>query len=132
MTPEKVIVALLEADAGVVALVGSRIFPSATTQGQALPAIFYDVIADVPQPTLSASAGENVYVARVQLACVGATYTASRELGSAVRDACHLKHGVYAGAKVVSSVLALRGPDFANDAQGVFVNQMDFSITYQE
>lgn len=132
MSPEKIIVALLEGDAGVTALVGTRIYPAATSQGVDRPAAFYELIADVPQPTLSASVGENVNVARVSVLCVGATYTSARELGEAVRTACHLKHGTFAGVKVISSVLASRGPDFSDAEQGSFVNPLDFSITYQE
>lgn len=132
MTPEKLIVAMLDGASSVTALVGTRIHPAGETQNVTLPAIVYQLIADVPTPPLAASTGLNVYTGRVQVSCMGRTFAESRSLGSAVRSACHLRYGVIAGVQVVSCVMALRGPDFYDQSLGAHINTLDFSITYRE
>lgn len=132
MSPEKVLVALLKADAAVVAAVADRIYPAGAMQAATFPALFFHVVSDVPQPPLSASVGENVSVARVQLSCQAESYTDASALCALAQAACHLKYGVVAGVKVVSCLLALRGPDYYDEQQCVFINSLDFSITYQE
>lgn len=132
MTPEKIVVALLTADSAVTALVSTRIHPSGVAQAESMPAVVVEVISDVPQPPINASAGLSTYTARVQVSCCALTYTESRQLGAAARAALHAKYGVVAGVQLVSALLALRGPDMYDHETGIYINPLDFSITYRE
>ena len=79
---EEAIIARLLADAGVAAIVGTRVFPGMRPQGSALPAAVLNRISGGP---LYADDGEvGLEQARIQIDCWADTYTAAKKLARAV------------------------------------------------
>lgn len=74
--------ARLIADAGVSALVGTRIFPMIRPQDSALPAVRYQVISD-PRPE-HLKGYDGARSSRVQYDCFAETYLGARALANAV------------------------------------------------
>lgn len=131
--PEKIMRSLLLADAGVTALVGTDIYPSVIPEGkEPSRSLVVEVLENRPLPTID---GINqvaaLYEARVSVACVAKTYADVKALTAAVRAAAHLKRGSAAGRWVISSVLESEGPDEYGIEQGVFLQAVDYTITYQ-
>jgi hypothetical protein len=95
MSLEATLTTALEADATVTALVGSgalaRIFPVRIPQGVALPAVAYQRISTIPNPTLD-SAG-NLADARLQYTCVASSVDAAHELADVVAAALNQYSG---------------------------------------
>lgn len=83
------LVGVLEASAGVTALVAQRIYPVTLPQGVTLPAIRYQVVDDVPE--LSHSGGSNLAQVRVQLTVCATTYAGAEAVARALRGALHGK-----------------------------------------
>ena len=76
---------LLQQNAAVTDLVGTRIFPALAAQGAAMPFITYDILQITPSDEKDGpSALDEV---RVEVACYGATYSAAADLGAKVRVA---------------------------------------------
>lgn len=89
-TIDQDLVDLLEASAGVTAIVGSganaRIFPLLVDQGtDNYPAITYQVISENREPELTQQNG--LHQVRVQINCWARTYAGARALKEAVRNA---------------------------------------------
>ena len=88
-TIDQDLVDLLEASAGVTAIVGSgtaaRIFPMLVPQGfENYPAITYQVISENREPELTKQNG--LHQVRVQVNCWALTYAGARALKEAVRN----------------------------------------------
>lgn len=132
MAPEKIIRALLTGDAGVTALVATRIYPPASVQAPTYPALIYELISDVPSPTMTAVAGLDVYTARVQVTAYATTYAGARALADAVRLACHLQSGAIAGYQVASVLMIGRGPDDYGLEPTAHLLPLDFQVVYQQ
>lgn len=131
--PEKIMRALLLADAGVTALVGTDIYPSVIPEGkEPSKALVVEVLQNRPLPTIDGiNQTAALYEATVSVACVAKTYASVKLLTAAVRAAAHLKRGSVAGHWVISSVLESEGPDEYGLEQGVFLQAVDYTITYQ-
>lgn len=79
---EEAIIARLLGDAGVLVLVGNRVFPVSRPQGSALPAATVMRISGAP---IMDDGGESGLLdARIQIDCWGATYTSAKLLARAV------------------------------------------------
>ncbi|HMR51187.1 MAG TPA: DUF3168 domain-containing protein [Amaricoccus sp.] len=88
--------ALLLADAGVSALVGTRVTWGARPQGSALPAVVLHLISDVPGYTLAGDNGHRD--SRVQADCIGeGRYEAVLGVAQAVQAALSGYSGTVAG-----------------------------------
>lgn len=131
MYAESALHALLSANAPLAALVGDRIYPHALPEGCVLPALVVELVSDVPQPTLDATAGYGLSQARMQVTGLAATYPGLKDLLAAVVSACNYQRGVLAGVRVNSIARALTGPDMADDDRTVFHQSIDFLVTYQ-
>lgn len=96
---EEKLVALLLANAGVTALVGSRVYWSRRPQGVSLPAIILHRVSGTRNYTMQGSSG--FVQSRVQVDCWAQSYAAAKQAARAV----------------IAAVSGLRNADF----QGVFV-----------
>jgi hypothetical protein len=74
----------LLADASVTALVGNRVKPVGSNQGDAFPYVTFQAVSDVPQRCREGIAVETV---RVQVSAFATTYGAVQQLYQAVRAA---------------------------------------------
>lgn len=132
-TIEEAIYSHLIADAGVSALVSSRVYPLTIPQDIALPAIAYQRISG---PRTHYHAGPSpVAQGRYQITCQAETYSASKGLANAVRSALDGYSGAVTsgeesleieGAFLVNE---LDGYEFDTEAETV---RLDFLILYQE
>ena len=76
--------AKLEADAAVVALVGSKIFPGMAPDDTVAPWIVYLVVSDVPELSFTGTADTTMRAARVQFDCYAQTYDMAQSIAAAV------------------------------------------------
>lgn len=130
MIAEKVLKALLEAAAGVTALVSTRIYADYRPEGDALPAIVLLPISDIPSPPIDATAGSEPYAARVQVMCCAATPIAVRNLVEQVRLACHKQSGSIAGATVMAVLQDITGPANWDHTIETADQSVDFTVRY--
>lgn len=81
----KIIYSLLTADAAVAAVIGTRCEPLLIYQGNAYPAVCYDIVSVNPSPTKT---GASQYDAvRVEVLSIAESYTAAVALAGKVRTA---------------------------------------------
>lgn len=133
MGAEAVMRALLTADAGVTALVGSSVYPTLIPPGlEPSRALVIDLLSNDPVRTIDGlNQAAAVFSADVQVSCIARTYSDVKALAAAVKTAAHLKRGTIAGASVVSSVLESEGPDEYDPENSVFLQSVRYAITYQ-
>jgi hypothetical protein len=130
MRAEAIIKALLEAATGVTALVGSRLYALARPEGDALPAVVWSVISDMPRPPFDATPGSEPCSARLQVNCLGSSAAATKALAEQVRLACHLKSGTIAGITVIAVLQDVAGPDSYDPLVDTYQQAVDFIVHY--
>jgi len=135
---EKAIVYLLSNDAGVNALVGSRIFPVFVPAKQSLPAITYQQISGPRDNIMSGASG--LVSTRFQINCWAKKYQGAAELADVVREALSPKDDGYPKtvAEVrVEAVMLFNENDVPalygdNEEMNGFGKMLDFNIWFQE
>lgn len=135
---EKAIVYLLSNDAGVNALVGSRIFPVFVPAKQPLPAITYQQISGPRDNIMSGASG--LVSTRFQINCWAKKYQGAAELADVVREALSPKDDGYPKtvAEVrVEAVMLFNENDVPalygdNEEMNGFGKMLDFNIWFQE
>jgi hypothetical protein len=132
MSAEKVINALLTADAALAALVGDTILPGVIPQGTPLPAVAYNHISTVERTTVAMNETTTLCTSRIEVAVQAKTYPSQKEVLKAVRKACKNKSGVIAGITVHSVTVDTVGPDMRDDDAGIYMQTQDFKVTYTE
>lgn len=85
MTIEQGLVAELLADAGVAAIVGTRVHPGAVPQNGSLPAIVYQRISSIRDVDMSGP--QSFTQVRIQVDCWHTSYAGAKSLADAVRSA---------------------------------------------
>lgn len=133
MKIEKVAKTLLNVPA-ITALVSDRVYPVIIPKSVGSPAnyVVFQVISNVPRPTIDAFSSYNAYSARLQVTAAAATYAELKSIVQAIRNALHLQRGTIAGVNVTSVVLAVEGPEDFDGTENVFVQPVDFLVTYRE
>ena len=133
MRAEKVINALLNAAAGLTALVGTRIYGGGQLpQGTALPAVVVEHISSNELTTIDANAAFGLMKARIQITVLAKDYPAQKAVLEQVRIACNYQRGLIAAVRVISVLRDTVGPDLRDDAMQVYTQSIDFQVTYQE
>lgn len=119
-------------DAGVSALVGTRIYPLLVPQEQAYPAVAYQVISKYR--TASQSGKNQIVEARIQYTINASTYTSLRSVAAAVRAALEGFTGVMGGVGGVDvhSCYWDNEVDGAQTVNGAAVTRMDLLVEYTE
>lgn len=131
MSAEKIIFALLAAHAPLVAVVpASRIAPGPLPQGVALPAIATNLISNRARHTVSTAEARRLWISRMQCTALTASYAEQKRLIRLIDDACRYKRGTIAGFTGVSVIPELEGPDMRDDATVVYMQTIDFMVTY--
>lgn len=133
MSCVKVIVALLAADAPLLALVPvEKIMAGVIPQGTSLPAVSVTEVSTVEISHIDAQAPYTLVDARVQVTVVAASYPAQKALLAAVRKACNYKRGTLVGVPVVSVRRGSNGPDFNDPETDFYLQSVDFHVIYHE
>jgi hypothetical protein len=129
MSAESITLALLEAAAGVTALVGSRIYFDARPEADPLPALVYQVISDGDSPPIDATPGSTPALARVQINCLAATAEQRTALAEQVYQAGAKKSGEIA-ATHVQAVFPERGPSSYDAMVETYQQPVDYLIHF--
>jgi hypothetical protein len=133
VSAEKIITALMRAHAPLLAVVpftGGRIGPGPLAQGVTLPAIAYNLISNQHRNTLSGAEPFRFYRSRVQVTVLATSYAQQKDLIRLVFAACSNRRGVIAGCFNVSVLSDIEGPDMKNDDAGIFMQTIDFMVTF--
>jgi hypothetical protein len=135
MRAEKVIYALLVADAGVTGLAGTapvRVYPSHLPQNTVMPAITVQVVSGMESPVIDAQAGQSLVMSRIQVTVMGKDYKQLKDLVEAVRLACLYKSGLIAGVRVLAILRDGVGPDLRDDDLDLYLQSIDFMVRHYE
>lgn len=124
MNAEKVVYALLSADAGVTAIVSTRIYPSDLPQQIAVPAIVYRHVDTVDRPTIHGDGGPQLVQSRISVIALANDYSTIKALHEAVKAALRYQYGTIAGVQVATITRDIVGPglfdpDLERHEQGV-------------
>lgn len=131
MSGPRVIVALLKADAALLALVPvTGIYAGEIPQSAPLPALAYASISEVERPTIAGTEALTLVDERMQITIAGKSYPAKKAVLDAVRLACNKRRGLVAGVRVQNVRHAGVGPDLDNTETAVFTQSIDFFVTY--
>lgn len=126
---EAALYALLAADAGVSALVGTRIYPAVIPEGTTGDAVRYQLISDVPYPVMGQNSG--LAKARIQVEAQAATYAAAATLRDALRTALTRFRGATGGV-TVQDVFRESGLALYDDTAQRYVLTDDYLLMYLE
>lgn len=133
-SPEAVIRNRLVTDAGVSALVGSKVYPVLAPAEASLPFVTWRRIAVQRSQSLSGPSGTPFVTLSVDVFAV--TYEAARELADAIRIALDGWGGTFQNTVVANVSLDNESDGFAQLAGGdvppVYTVQMTFGILWQE
>lgn len=129
MTLEEGWYAHLAADSGVAALVSTRIYPLVMPQDVDLPAIAYQKISGPRDHVHEGPSG--LVTARMQVTCLGSSYSAAKGLSEAVRVAVDGFSGTM-GTVTVNAALLVNEVDSWADGFEAPVVRLDFMVWYQE
>lgn len=124
---ESDLLAVLEGNAGVSALVGARIYPLILPQRVTLPAIRYQVISTLPQPTHNGASGLRQY--RIQLSVHAATYSAAQAVAEALHTALDGKKAVFGSG--TSCTVANDVPGY-DEESGQYMRHVDVEPWWRE
>jgi len=115
-------------NAGVSALVGTRVYPFSNPLGTTLPAIRYMRVSEV------SSFETDISTVRIQLTCVSSTsYLHSLSVAAVVRKALNRYKGVVMGVKI-ERIAFLTQTDDSDETAKLFWVSADYYVTfiYQE
>ena len=132
MSAEKVINALLNADAAVGALVAGRIYPGTVPLNAAMPVLAFNHISTVNKTMISMAERDVLMVSRIQVTAMAKSYPAVKALLAAVSKACDQKRGTIAGILVSSVINDATGPDMRDDDATLYMQSADFKVTWTD
>jgi hypothetical protein len=130
MKAEKALAAILDADAGVTALVGTKVYGCTAPEDEAPPMLIYAKQSAEREPYLDE--GTHIVRARLLVLCVALTYTSLKDLGEAVRLALRGKAGTYGGVLVEGTELSEEGPDEYEPGLKEFAQSFVYTVTFAE
>jgi len=125
----KAIFDLFTNDAGISALVGTRVFPTVMQQGVDMPAICYTIITSSRYEALTQDTDlvDNL----VQIDCYSETYPEVRSVYQAVRAALQRYQGTNAAIEIVDAVIDDER-DIREEETKLFRTSVDYLITFRE
>lgn len=118
----------LTADAGIAALIGTRVYPVMLPENPTLPALIYKFVGGRSTPTLTTSGMQR---SRLEIDCYGATYDDASALRSAVIAALNGLQGQLAdGTYLQNADLLNPGLDFFEDEPRQYRCMVEFYLFY--
>lgn len=131
MRAEKAVAALLTADAGVAALVGTKVYGGSVPQNTVAPLVVF--LHGEGSPVDAQRANQVMpWSAQIEVLCVAATYTAMKALAEAVRLALAFQSGDIAGVQVLAITCANKGRDQYDPELQEHAQVLTFNVLYQE
>lgn len=119
----------LLAQAGVAAIVGTRVYPMVMPQGAAVPCIVYQRVNDNPVHDCGGRGTIGNFL--IQLDAYADTFKGARDLGEAVRVCLDCYRGT-AGTHSIAAVRQGGGRDFYEDDTQRYRFSVDYSIWAEE
>ena len=126
---EAAVFSVISGDAGVAALVGTRIEPIRLPQGATLPAVTYQRISEVRQGTFAPA--QKMPGVLFQVDCWGATYSDSKGVAVAVRKALDEFKGPSAGETITASLLENEIDQYEPDVK-IYRTMLEFRVWWLE
>ena len=130
MSAEVVIKTLLDAAAGLTALVSTRKYSGARPEGDPLPAVVWTEVSDVPLPPIDITTGSEPMTGRIQVNCLATTSAGVKALKDAVIAACHKQSGSLGGITVQSVLQDVAGPRSYDALVDTYQQPVDFIVQY--
>lgn len=130
MLIEEALVAYLKADPGVVAIVGSRIYPRKMPQGGQLPALVYTRIVGLHERSLTGGSG--LAQGSFQFDCNALDYGTSKRLTEELRLTLDCQLGVWSGVQVQSCMVTGNFDASYEDEVEVYRTIVEAEIWYEE
>lgn len=109
---ESAVRAVVIANAGVLALISTRVYPEKLPQNPTLPASIYTVLSDIPFDDISGQAG--LYRAIVEFESIAKT----KAEASSIEDAIRLSLQAYRGTKLGVNILGVHHLQTHSDFEG--------------
>lgn len=131
MRAEKAVVALLTANAGVTAIVGTRISAVQGMQPDDAPFLVYWKENAIREERISMG-GPAIVKAIIGIHCVALDYATLKSLGEAVRLALVTQFGTVAGVDVNDIQVAAEGSDLYEPELQLFAQSWEYLITHEE
>lgn len=131
MGARKAVYALISADAGVTALVSTRIYPTVLPQDKTLPALVYQRISGV-EPGQIDGQGRALVQGRIQVTALASEFGACAAILDAAREALLYQYGTIGGVEVVSIIRDIDGADDFDPDLQAYSQSMDFIVSYIE
>lgn len=131
---EKAIKSILVADATVLALVSTRVYPNWVPQGASMPAISFNQVSGIRDYSMDGADGmaQTLY----QIDCWATTYSETRDLADAVRGALSAYSGTIAGVTIDVAFLQDENdvPEYSkqSDVAKRYGKSLDFTIWFRE
>jgi len=130
MSADTVIKTLLDAAAGITALVGTRVYADHRPEGDALPALVFSVISETPDTPFNAVAGPEPVTGPVQVAAQAATRARGRGLIPQAGLACPKQSGRFCRVGTSCVVESTTGPDSYDPLVDTYQQTIDFVVNY--
>lgn len=127
-TVEQMFVKELQATAGVVALVGTRIYPQAAPQGTTADYVTYEASKN---PIQDHGGSGGLYRARISFLCHAATYANAKALAEAILAALDGRRGTIQGVAVGAILSEMEADAGFDDETRMHVVAVDFRVLYQ-
>jgi hypothetical protein len=128
MSADEEIYARVSGDAGVAALVGTRVYPLLAPQGAAYPFIRYQKISRVGE-AVAFDAVNGVVNARFQFDAYAVTFTEARAIQDAVRACLDDWRGI-GGAVVMAQLINEFDRYEGDDASRIFRSTQEYQVTF--
>lgn len=131
MRAEKVVAALLNGDAGIAAIVGTRIYGAVAPEEDPAPLLIYSK-ADGTERLPDLDTAETTVRARVDVLVVATTYVQLKELAEAVRVALEGQSGSVAGVALLDIEIDAEGGDQYEPNLREFAQVWTFRVVHTE
>jgi Protein of unknown function (DUF3168) len=119
---------LLTADAGISALIGTRVYPVVLPENPTLPALLYKFVGGQSDPTLDTSGEQKL---RLELDCYGASFDDASALRDAVTAALNGYQGTLSDGTFLQNAWRLSpGVDFFEDEPRQYRCMVEFYLLY--
>jgi len=128
-TLEEAVYSLLVANAGVLALLSTRIYPLVVPQDASMPALAYQRISSVPVRSHSGFA--SLTRTRMQITCEAATYASAKAVAVAVRRAVESYVGTVGSVSIRGAFVENESDSFAEGIEAPVV-RIDVAFQHNE
>jgi hypothetical protein len=132
MSDVKAIKHLLHSDAALVAVVPvAKIKSGPIAQGTTLPAISVSHVSTIRRHAVTSTSSE-FCTSRVQITVMAKSYPEQKSILALIRAALPRTRGSVNGVIVDSLLKDIDGPDFREDDAEIYMQSVDYIITYSE